>query len=386
VTAGYSLLAMSSPPDAIIKLPEPAKPRPMWTKVTDHVGLVGLLVLAAIVVALCFTIAAPVYMTSYRNSVASDKSIVVGLHKDKAGSWYPETGDCDPDSIQVKLTATQFVAGTASIKFHVNLGFGKEYTSSDRLKLPEPNTSLSVEFSSTKKTYRTGNQKDSFDIGMSIETANQYGTHAFYPFDVYEEALVVDASIVSWSKADGLKHAPASICVTMVNMVPSFTLALLDESSVAPPAPPSAPAASNSEDDEDYDETDESGANTGPVYNDLGEVVGQASYVVIHYRMSRTTSTKVFSIWINVLMWTLGSCMLGVVIDNIFLRPRDPLVPLTGVATGLLFAMPGVRGLQPDVPAMGAAVDMLGFWWAQTMCALAVVMLMCYVASAYKPK
>lgn len=380
---------MSSPPDAIKDTTAPPKPRPLWAKVTDHVGLAGLLILATTIVALCFVVAAPAYMGSYRNSVASDKSIVVGLYKSKDGKWYQETGNCDPDSIDVILTSTQLVSGTASMKFHALLSFGNEYTSQGRLKLPEPNTSLSVEFGSTKKTYRTGDQRDSFDISMSLDAANQYGSHAFYPFDVYDGELVVDASIVSWSKADGVRHTPASICVSMINMVPSFALGLLNETAVAPPASPapSATPASNAEEDsEDDEEHDESGASTGPVYNTLGEVVGQASFVGINYRMSRTTSTKIFSIWINVLMWTLGSCILGIVIDNIFLRPREPLVALAGVACTLLFAMPNVRGLQPDVPAMGSAVDMLGFWWAQTMCALAAIMLLCYVASAYKPK
>jgi hypothetical protein len=59
-----------------------------------------------------------------------------------------------------------------------------------------------------------------------------------------------------------------------------------------------------------------------------------------------------------------------VALDHAFFRPREPSAPAIGFAIALLFALPAMRNTQPEVPPIGVAVDVLGFFWNMSIPAL----------------
>lgn len=87
---------------------------------------------------------------------------------------------------------------------------------------------------------------------------------------------------------------------------------------------------------------------------------GTYSSATFTITFNRTKGTRFFSIFIVILMWVLSGMMLTLVVDHVFLRPREPAPPTMGVCIALLFALPAVRGTQPEVPPIGVAVDVLG--------------------------
>lgn len=227
-----------------------------------------------------------------------------------------------------------------------------------------PNSSLVLEVGNVKKTYRTGDQaSDSFEVSQIVNVDGDYGAHAFYPFDQYTGLLYMEAYLtIVIGTEDGknfTQHVPVSTCLTVQGTLPSLHLAQTSSNLTL--------------------------AETASVINGKGQEGGDSSYIQVDYSLSRTGTTKAFSIWINIIMWALGSCMFGMVIDHIFLRPRDPLLGVLGVSTGLLFSLPPLRNLQADAPPVGAAVDVMCFYWAQSMAALSALFLMSYVVSGYKP-
>jgi hypothetical protein len=49
-------------------------------------------------------------------------------------------------------------------------------------------------------------------------------------------------------------------------------------------------------------------------------------------------------------------------LDHVFFRPREPAPTTISFSVALLFALPVMRITQPEVPPIGEAVDVLGFW------------------------
>jgi hypothetical protein len=369
---------MSSHPDSIpilsSKNPMAAKSRPLFARiVTDRLGLASLIILASIIAGLCFIVATPMYLRVFRPSVAQGRSYAaatIGRHG-PAGSpddWVTVDGECPSDAwVVVEADATQFTAASSTIKFTVHMTASDKLldgTSSIRLSLPTPNASLVLEVGNVKKTYRTGDQaSDTFDVSQIVLVDGDYGAHAFYPFDQYMASLYMEVYLSAVFVVDGrniTRHLPAPACFAVSGALPSLHL---------------AQTSSNNTYADNYD-----------VINANSQVGGQSSFIHVEYSLSRTITTKVFSIWINIIMWALGSCMFGMVIDHMFLRPRDPLLGVLGVSTSMLFSLPPLRNLQADAPPVGAAVDVMCFYWAQSMAALSALLLMCYVVSGYKPK
>lgn len=66
------------------------------------------------------------------------------------------------------------------------------------------------------------------------------------------------------------------------------------------------------------------------------------------------------SIFIVIAMWLLSAGTFVYVLDLVYVRPRTPVTADASFCAALLFAMPNVRRVQPNVPEIGAAVDVLG--------------------------
>lgn len=63
-------------------------------------------------------------------------------------------------------------------------------------------------------------------------------------------------------------------------------------------------------------------------------------------------------------------------IDMIWLRKRQVGTDEAGLMAALLFALPGVRQVQPDVPPIGVSIDALSFFWNMMLVAIALVLML----------
>jgi len=90
--------------------------------------------------------------------------------------------------------------------------------------------------------------------------------------------------------------------------------------------------------------------------------------VMLSIDISRPPSTKVFSLFVVVLMWFLTIATVTITFQ-VFLRDRDIAPNLLSAQASLLFAMPSVRNTQPGAPPIGTMLDSLSLFW--NMCIIA---------------
>lgn len=95
-------------------------------------------------------------------------------------------------------------------------------------------------------------------------------------------------------------------------------------------------------------------------------------YVGIETRVQRSGTVKFFSLFVTVLMWALAIGVLFFVGTLVF-RGRKIEVSMFSFMAALLFAFYAVRNSQPNVPPIGVYSDFLGFFWAEVIIALCLV-------------
>jgi hypothetical protein len=95
--------------------------------------------------------------------------------------------------------------------------------------------------------------------------------------------------------------------------------------------------------------------------------------------MSRTTPARAFSVFIAVLMMLVGTGVFFMAV-RVARSSVAPEIGLLGFSAALLFAFPAIRSSQPLVPPMGVLSDYLGFFWAESIVAVALIMLViCWI-------
>ena len=100
-----------------------------------------------------------------------------------------------------------------------------------------------------------------------------------------------------------------------------------------------------------------------------------AGYYNVEFTLQRTTPTRVFALSLNAVMVLVAIIVLIMALR--ILRSSDvPEVTSLGFIGGLLFAIPAVRGLQPRVPAMGLLIDYMGFFWAEGLLVVSLLIVM----------
>jgi hypothetical protein len=82
-------------------------------------------------------------------------------------------------------------------------------------------------------------------------------------------------------------------------------------------------------------------------------------------------------------MWVLSLLILALA-ASIYLRDRKVEPPTIAFVTGMLFALPAVRNVQPGVPGIGSTADVVGFFWNMMMVALAAALLLVNYIRKYK--
>ncbi len=99
-------------------------------------------------------------------------------------------------------------------------------------------------------------------------------------------------------------------------------------------------------------------------------------YTSLNIAVSRSTTVKLFSTFIMVLMWSVSLAVLALVFTVVFKGRKSELAMFSFIAT-LLFAFVTVRNSQPGVPPVGTFSDQYSFFWAEAIlgiCLLAVVL------------
>jgi len=108
--------------------------------------------------------------------------------------------------------------------------------------------------------------------------------------------------------------------------------------------------------------------------------------VMLVVNISRSPTTKGFSVFIVILMWMLSLAAVAVTFE-VVVRQREASPPLLGMMVGLLFAMPAVRNTQPSVPPIGTLSDVVGLFFNMALVALsAICSMLSWVMSGPNPK
>ncbi len=95
-------------------------------------------------------------------------------------------------------------------------------------------------------------------------------------------------------------------------------------------------------------------------------------YVDLQVELKRTMAIKISTIFVSVLMLLVSLGFMNMV--RKFLRSNAaPDIDEMAFGAALLFAFPAIRGIEPSVPPMGVLSDFLGFFWAETIVAISLI-------------
>jgi hypothetical protein len=97
-------------------------------------------------------------------------------------------------------------------------------------------------------------------------------------------------------------------------------------------------------------------------------------YVGIDMTVARAATTKFFSLFVMVMMWSLTIAVLLLTL-SVVLRGRKVEVSMFSFTAALLFAFSTVRNAQPGTPPVGTYSDFISFFWAEVIIALCLVAL-----------
>ena len=94
--------------------------------------------------------------------------------------------------------------------------------------------------------------------------------------------------------------------------------------------------------------------------------------VVITLYMRRADNVIATSIFVTVLMLGLGTGVLAMVLEVTVKGKESPLLPLS-LSVSLIFGLPALRALQPNVPPLGVLCDYFGYVWAELIVAASTI-------------
>ncbi len=105
----------------------------------------------------------------------------------------------------------------------------------------------------------------------------------------------------------------------------------------------------------------------------------------VRFTAVRSTTSIAYSIYIIIVMWALSLSVFSLAM--VFLvQKKDILANTIGLCTGMLFALPNVRSVQPGSPPLGCTADVIGFFWNILLVAVAgISLLIVFVLQTFKP-
>ena len=224
----------------------------------------------------------------------------------------------------------------------------------------------------------TGKQETDFPKGkkmnpMEVVVQMYDGLVTDYPFDkhsAYLEMYFVPGKPEKKSAEPGAaKPAEAAPSPT-----PKPEAADEEEPKKEDAANKAAAASEEEEDDEIPIGVDFSGSISGFKIDAVKAKESQDDLVGIDMKISRATTTKFFSFFVMIMMWSLTISVLFLTM-SVLLRGRKPELGMFSFTAALLFAFATVRNAQPGTPPIGTYSDFISFFWAEVIIALCLVVL-----------
>ncbi|KAJ3215064.1 hypothetical protein HDU67_000844 [Dinochytrium kinnereticum] len=108
-----------------------------------------------------------------------------------------------------------------------------------------------------------------------------------------------------------------------------------------------------------------------PVMKQYGQ---DGKNVLVKIAVTRSITTKFFSMMVISIMWTLSLLSLTLS-TTLWLRDRKVEPPTLGLTTGLIFALPSLRNSQPNIPPIGCLADVVALFWTVSIATISVSLL-----------
>jgi hypothetical protein len=96
------------------------------------------------------------------------------------------------------------------------------------------------------------------------------------------------------------------------------------------------------------------------------------NYVDYMVELRRTLPIRLFTTFVSVLMLLVSLGFLNMVL-KLVRSHSAPDINEMAFGAALLFAFPAIRSIEPFVPPMGVLSDFFGFFWAETIVAIALI-------------
>ncbi|KAI8912789.1 hypothetical protein EDD86DRAFT_245649 [Gorgonomyces haynaldii] len=91
-------------------------------------------------------------------------------------------------------------------------------------------------------------------------------------------------------------------------------------------------------------------------------------------KITRSTTTKFFSIFVITILWLIGISALAFTSTFYFLGYTE--APVAALNATLLFAVPNLRNSQPGIPMIGCTADVASFFWVMGLLGINQVLLL----------
>lgn len=114
-----------------------------------------------------------------------------------------------------------------------------------------------------------------------------------------------------------------------------------------------------------------SGNVEGYRIEEFDEAAPSPGFLALDVHVSRSSSARLFAVFIMVLEWLLALSAAAVVF--VWIRGRRIEVTMFGWMGALLFALVPLRSAMPSVPPVGVLSDFLSFFWAEGVVAVSLV-------------
>lgn len=97
-----------------------------------------------------------------------------------------------------------------------------------------------------------------------------------------------------------------------------------------------------------------------------------ATYVHLLVDLRRTLPIKLFTVFVSILMLLVSLGFMNMV-RKLLRSSSAPDINELAFGAALLFAFPAIRSIEPFVPPMGVLSDFFGFFWAESIVAISLI-------------
>ncbi|KAL3900678.1 MAG: hypothetical protein SGCHY_001171 [Lobulomycetales sp.] len=212
---------------------------------------------------------------------------------------------------------------------------------SDPLSRNIPTVPVTINYGSRSVSFLAGREMPPQDVSFTVDSGDFHN----FPFDTFEHSFLV--TVERGARAN---NGQINTTVNSVNVTVSLSAGLQGFSFI--------------------NSVQDSGTENFP-----------AETVIISF--TRSFTTRFFSVFVILTMWVLSLLILALA-ASVYLRDRKVEPPTIAFVTGMLFALPAVRNVQPGVPGIGSTADVMGFFWNMMMVALAACLLLVNYIRKYR--